>query len=122
MQNTIFTFIKYTLVGSVNTVIHWAVFYAIFYLIIPSQPIANFIGFSFAVTFSFFVNANFTFKSQTNKKRYILFVSFMGGLSIVFGLISEQLSLPSLVTLITFSSTSLVLGYIFSKFIVFRTT
>ncbi len=114
------TFIKYTSVGVINTLIHWGIFYLIYALVVPEQSVANLIGFCVSVTFSYFVNAKFTFKSQTSKKRYILFVAFMGALFVLFGYISDTFSFPAILTLVVSSGTSLVLGFVFSKFVVFR--
>ncbi|EDQ9695039.1 GtrA family protein, partial [Salmonella enterica subsp. enterica serovar Dublin] len=47
-------------------------------------------------------------------------VGFMGTLSAVVGWMADQCSLPPLITLITFSAISLVCGFIYSRFIVFR--
>ncbi|EAN8083698.1 GtrA family protein, partial [Salmonella enterica subsp. enterica serovar Indiana] len=47
-------------------------------------------------------------------------VGFMGTLSAVVGWMADKCSLPPLLTLITFSAISLICGFIYSKFIVFR--
>ncbi|EPD1612861.1 TPA: GtrA family protein, partial [Escherichia coli] len=85
-----------------------------------NQALANFAGFVVAVSFSFFANARFTFKASTTTMRYMLYVGFMGTLSATVGWAADRCSLPPIVTLVTFSAISLVCGFVYSKFIVFR--
>jgi putative flippase GtrA len=113
------TFIKYVLVGILNTAIHWSAMGCCVYLLKVNQAASNFIGFSLAVTFSFFVNATWTFESKTSLKRYFLFVGFMGLLAYSFGWMGDKLSLQPLLTAAFFSAFSLVCGYLYSKFIIF---
>ena len=84
------------------------------------QALGNFAGFVVAVSFSFFANARFTFKASTTTLRYMLYVGFMGTLSAAVGWAADKSGLAPLITLIVFSAISLVCGFIYSKFIVFR--
>ncbi|HEX5783528.1 MAG TPA: GtrA family protein [Burkholderiaceae bacterium] len=113
-------FSRYLSVGVLNTLLHWAVFSAVLTLTSASQAIANLIAFGVAVSFSFVVNARFTFKAQASTGRYVAFVGVMGALSVLTGWASDQLALPPLVTLVAFSIISLVCGFIYSKYVVFR--
>lgn len=115
-------FAKYTSIGVVNTLIHWVVFAICIYIFHTGQALANLAGFVVAVSFSFFANARFTFKSSTTTSRYMLYVGFMGILSAAVGLSADKVGLEPIVTLIIFSAISLVCGFIYSKFIVFRDT
>lgn len=92
-------------------------FYLRFY---TGQALANFAGFVVAVSFSFFANARYTFKSSTTTMRYMLYVGFMGTLSAAIGWCADKSGLAPIITLIVFSAISLVCGFIYSKFIVFR--
>jgi putative flippase GtrA len=74
-------FAKYTSIGVINTLIHWVVFAVCIYAFHTGQALGNFAGFVVAVSFSFFANAKFTFKSSTTTIRYMLYVGFMGSLS-----------------------------------------
>lgn len=112
-------FSKYLSVGILNTAIHWIVF-GVCWMVGTSQSIANFIAFIIAVTFSFCVNARYTFSSNVTAVRYILYVSFMGTMAAAVGAMSDRLELNPLITLILFSATSLVMGFFYSRFIVFR--
>ena len=113
-------FAKYTSIGVINTLIHWVVFAVCIYAFHTGQALGNFAGFVVAVSFSFFANARFTFKSSTTTMRYMLYVGFMGSLSAIVGWCADRSGMAPIVTLILFSAISLVCGFIYSKFIVFR--
>ncbi|MBN7120351.1 translocase [Erwinia billingiae] len=112
-------FARYTSVGVVNTAVHWAVFFSL-HAAGVNQAFSNMSAFGVAVTFSFFANVKFTFNSKTTTRRYLIYLGFMGALAASVGLMSDRLGLPSIVTLITFSAVSLVVGFFYSKYIVFR--
>ncbi len=120
ISNMLKLFARYTSIGVINTLIHWAVFAVCIYAFHTSQALANFAGFVVAVSFSFFANARFTFKARTTTMRYMIYVGFMGTLSAVVGWEADKVSLAPIATLILFSAISLVCGFIYSKFIVFR--
>jgi len=113
-------FSKYFTIGVLNTGIHWFVFAICLYVFHTNQALANFSAFCIAVTFSFFANARYTFKARTTTMRYMLYIGFMGTLSAATGWLADMCGLPALFTLITFSVISLVCGFFYSKFIVFR--
>ena len=113
-------FLKYISIGILNTGLHWIFFGMSIFLLNLSQSLANLIGFSVAVTFSFFMNAKFTFNKTPTGLRYILFTIFMGFLSYTTVLIADELNLHPIITLISFSALSLILGYLYSKWIVFK--
>lgn len=114
------TFVRYVLVGCMNTAVHWLSFMAVYYGLSWTQAQSNVFGFALAVTFSFFVNARLTFKTKASARRYLLFTGFMGLLAYAQGALATYLGLPFIVTLIVFSASSLVLGYLYAKYIVFR--
>ncbi|MGK3188038.1 GtrA family protein [Enterobacter soli] len=113
-------FSRYVSVGVINTALHWICFGVLFHFFGTTQAISNLIAFCVAVTFSFFVNAKWTFKSKATTGRYVEFVVFMGVMAALTGYIADRLHSPALITLIAFSAFSLVAGFIYSKFIVFR--
>lgn len=113
-------FARYTSIGVLNTLIHWAVFGVCVYGLSTSQALANFTGFVVAVSFSFYANARFTFKASISTLRYMLYVGFMGTLSAAVGWSADMCGLSPIVTLVAFSAISLVCGFFYSKFIVFR--
>lgn len=113
-------FAKYTSIGVINTLIHWVVFALCLYGLNTNQALANFSGFVIAVSFSFFANARFTFNTPTTTMRYMFYVGFMGSLSATVGWIADMCVFPPLVTLVVFSTISLICGFIYSKYIIFR--
>lgn len=113
-------FLKYFSIGMINTALHWLVFGICLMLLQFNQSLANLVAFLIAVTFSFFMNAKFTFNKKATGLRYLLFTVFMGILSYTTGLIADNLQLHPVITLISFSAMSLFLGYAYSKWIVFK--
>ncbi|WP_341874936.1 GtrA family protein [Pectobacterium odoriferum] len=85
-----------------------------------NQASSNLISFIMAVTFSFFANARFTFKVKPTTIKYTAFVIFTGMVSFICGSISDYYEIYPLITLIVFSGISLILGFIFSKYVIFR--
>ncbi len=115
----IVNFFKYAAVGLLNTALHWSAFAGLVYLHC-SQSIANVVGFCLAVTFSFFVNAKFTFQVKATLLKYLAYVSFMGLLAFLSGWYADLKAIRPIITLISFSAFSLIAGFIYSKFVVFR--
>jgi putative flippase GtrA len=113
-------FARYTSIGVLNTLIHWCVFFTAYFWLGLNQAYSNLLGFMVAASFSFFGNARYTFKSGVSWVRYFLFVLFMGALSLAVGFVSDTLKLPALVTLIVFSGLSLIVGFFYSRHVVFR--
>lgn len=112
-------FSRYACIGVANTLIHWAVF-AGTYQIVGEQSISNLVGFCAAVSFSFFANARLTFKARPTPGRYVAYVLFLGALSYAIGAIADASNLPPLATLVVFSGLSLVIGFLYSRYVVFR--
>ncbi|EPC4021146.1 GtrA family protein [Enterobacter kobei] len=113
-------FTRYVSVGVINTALHWFCFGVLFHFFGASQALSNVIAFCIAVTFSFFANAKWTFKSKATSGRYIAFITFMGVMAGLTGYVADEIGAPPVVTLVVFSGFSLVAGFIYSKFIVFR--
>ena len=113
-------FSKYLSVGVLNTLIHWATFLILLHFFNASQSVANLAAFCFAVTFSFFVNAKWTFQSDATVIKYILYILFMGALAWGVGWIADFSALPAIATLVVFSFISLICGFLYSKFFVFK--
>ncbi|ACS83945.1 GtrA family protein [Musicola paradisiaca] len=113
-------FTKYCSVGMINTAIHWIVFALSVYVFSQTQALSNVIAFCVAVTFSFFINARFTFNASATALKYIGYISFMGMLSLGTGKLADSCRLPPLVTLITFSALSLICGFLFSHLLLFK--
>lgn len=115
-----YLFRKYVSVGVLNTGLHWTVFFILVWFIKLNTAWANLLAFFVAVTFSFFANAAYTFQTSATKKKYILFTVFMAALSFALGWVSDALHLQPLIALISFSLLSLVLGFLYSRYIIFK--
>lgn len=114
------TFSRYMSVGVLNTLLHWCVFFALHGGSGLSQAVSNLAAFLVAVTFSFLANASFTFKSHATWRRYGLFVGFIGGVSFAVGRLADVWQLYPLLTLVVFSAISMVAGFVYSNWVVFR--
>lgn len=113
------TFFSYFKIGILNTGIHWASFFLIFHYSL-SQSISNLVAFFIAMSISFILNAKYTFKKEVTIKSYILFAVFMACLSYICGYAGDMLKLNPIITLIAFSGLSLVIGFLYSKIVVFK--
>ncbi|MBR9788140.1 MAG: translocase [Vibrionaceae bacterium] len=115
----IVNFSIYALIGVLNTTIHWVVFY-IFYSLSFEQSYCNILAFICAASFSYLANSRYNFGMKPKKIKYIYFIIGMGIINYLIGFNSEILGLYPLFTLVTSSLSSLFLGFIFSRFFIFR--
>ncbi|USX01014.1 GtrA family protein [Pseudomonas proteolytica] len=113
-------FSRYATIGVLNTAVHWAAFFGAIYLFGLSQSISNLCAFCIAVTFSFILNARFTFKQKATGKKYTAYVVFMGALSVLVGAVSDAVHIAPIITLVFFSAVSLGIGFLYSRFVIFR--
>lgn len=113
-------FSSYTVIGIANTVIHWQLFFVFRAAFELSQALSNLLAFGAAATFSFYVNALYTFAMPASLGRYLVFMTCMGGLALAVGWLGDRVHLPGLVTVGVFSLLSLVCGFLLSKWLVFR--
>lgn len=113
-------FFSYSLVGLANTLIHWQIFFVLRVAAELDQSMSNLVAFCIAASFSFYVNALYTFDARLSVLGYVLFLCVMGALSFTVGHLGDRWHLHSLLTVAVFSLVSLVIGFLFSRFIVFR--
>ncbi|WP_346828426.1 GtrA family protein [Serratia inhibens] len=98
---------------------HWSVF-AIMISNGFSQWLSNFVAFCIAVSISFFANAKWTFERDATTIRYMMYVFFMGAMASLIGWVADKTSMPPIATLVCFSLISLICGFIYSKYVVFK--
>ncbi|MDI6637098.1 GtrA family protein [Pantoea dispersa] len=110
---------RYITIGVLNTAIHWITF-AICVENGQPQSLSNFIAFCIAVTFSFFANAKWTFSVEATTIRYMMYVFFMGLISVMVGSYADRFEVSPIDTLVVFSAISLFCGFLYSKYIVFK--
>ena len=113
-------FLTYAAIGVINTAIHWGVFGCFYEFATFSQSLSNLLGFLIAVTFSYVMNAKFTFQRQRNFAGYIKMTTIMACISWGIGWCADQSSWYPLITLVLSSATSLALGFVLTKVFVFR--
>lgn len=113
-------FAKYCFFGVFNTILHWVIFYCGYFFMQFSQAVANLVAFFCAVNVSYYLNSKFNFNRPLTGKRYLWFVGLMSLLSFSIGGVADLYQGWPIFTLIVFSGSSMVLGYLFSKYIVFR--
>ncbi|MBK5552140.1 MULTISPECIES: GtrA family protein [unclassified Pseudomonas] len=113
-------FSTYTVVGLANAIIHWQLFFVLTTAAEFSQAASNFAAFCVAASFSFYVNALYTFDGKVSLYGYLLLIGFMGAMSYGIGRLADEWRLHGMVTVTSFSLLSLVCGFFFSKFFVFR--
>jgi putative flippase GtrA len=113
-------FSRYTVIGIANTVIHWQLFFVLRTAFELSQAASNVLAFGVAATFSFYVNALYTFVMPASLPRYAGFMLCMGGVSLGVGWLGDRWRLPGMVTVVVFSWVSLVCGFLLSRWVVFR--
>jgi putative flippase GtrA len=111
---------SYTVIGVANTLIHWQIFFLLSVAAGFSQAVSNLAAFCVAASFSFYMNALYTFDSKLSVSGYLLFMVAMGALSYGVGHAGDLWRLHGLLTVALFSALSLVLGFLFSKYVVFR--
>lgn len=112
-------FQKYASVGVLNTLLHWGIFYVL-YQLGATQGMANVQAFLAAVSFSFVVNSRYTFRAGITGARYLLYTGFMGTMAFVLGRLADWIHLPAVITLIAFSGFSLIVGFLYARYMVFR--
>jgi putative flippase GtrA len=111
---------SYTVIGVANTLIHWQIFFLLSVAAGWRQAVSNLAAFCVAASFSFYMNALYTFDSKLSVGGYLLFMAAMGALSYGVGYLGDVWRLHGLLTVALFSALSLVLGFLFSKYVVFR--
>lgn len=69
---------RYTVIGIANTFIHWLVFFLLSLVAGLSQALSNLAAFCVAASFSFYMNARFTFAARASVGGYLLFLGAWG--------------------------------------------
>lgn len=110
--------LQYGLIGIANTMIHGIVFFLLLDLF--TQAISNLFAFFAAVSFSFYMNAIFTFKERPTPVRFLKMVFFMAICSYGFGFMGDYCQLEPAVTIVIYFILNPFIGFIFTKFLVFK--
>lgn len=113
-------FSTYALVGLANTLLHWQIFFVLRVAVGLDQSTSNLAAFCVAASFSYYLNALYTFDAKHSVTGYVVFLCVMGVFSYAVGYLGDRLRLHGLLTVAVFSLLSLVLGFLLSRFLVFR--
>ncbi|WP_283181558.1 MULTISPECIES: GtrA family protein [unclassified Pseudomonas] len=113
-------FCSYMVIGVVNALIHWQFFFVLTVAAELSQAASNLAAFCVAASFSFYVHSLYTFENKATVLGYLLFSAVMGVVSYGVGRIADLWRLHGLVTVTSFCLLSLIGGFFFSRFVVFR--
>lgn len=113
-------FSTYALVGLANTLLHWQMFFVLRVAVGLDQSTSNLAAFCVAASFSYYLNAIYTFDATLSAMGYLVFLCLMGALSYVVGYLGDRWQIHGLLTVAAFSLLSLVLGFLLSLYVVFR--
>lgn len=113
-------FSSYAVIAAANALIHWQIFYVLTVAAELSQAISNLASFCVAASFSFYVNALYTFESKASVLGYLVFLGFMGVVSYGVGRIADLWQVHGLVTVTSFWLLNLIGEFFFSRFVLFR--
>lgn len=112
--STFFEFIKYGVVGLLNTVVHFIIFITALHFDL-NQATSNLFGFIVAVSFSFILNSLFTFNAKPTFSRYLKMVCIMAVISYGFGFLGDSLSFHPLVTFVVYCGCSYIISFTLVK-------
>lgn len=111
--------IVYSLIGVLNTGIHFFVFIGVVKYF-HSQALANAFGFTVAVIVSFFLNSRFTFKKNPTRERFFRMYFAMLFVSVIFGALGDICNVYPIVTFIIYCILNPLIGFVVTKYFVFR--
>ena len=119
-------FIKFSLVGLLNTAIHYGIFYVTYQYMGLYHLLASTIGFCFAVTNSYLINKHWTFKTRGSKvhHEFAKFITVnLVTLSINLGsmaLLVEQCGMDPRIAQLASIGLTLSINFLGNKFWTFR--
>ena len=111
--------VVYGVIGVINTAVHFAVFWCAV-TSGASQAVGNALGFTVAVSVSFLLNARFTFRRTPTWRRFLRMYSSMLLVSWGFGWLGDAFELPPWVTFVVYCGINPVIGFVVTKYFVFR--
>lgn len=107
-------------IGVINALIHWQIFFVLTVAADLSQAVSNLVAFCVAASFSFYVHALYTFESKAMVLGYLLFSAVMGVMCYGVGRIADLWQVHGLVTVTSSWLLYLIGEFIFSRLVVFR--
>ena len=126
MSRIVLQFIKFSFIGVINTALDFSIYFILNHRLNVHFLVANAFAFICAATFSYFANKNLTFniKGGVNLKQYLIYVLFgLLTLIIVEGVMYlgvSKFGLDDLLTKVLATAISVILNFVFSKWLVFE--
>ncbi len=124
-KNEYIRIIKYAMVGVVNTLIDWGVYFVMTTFLSADPVLANVVGYATGTLASFMGNKFFTFKAK-NTKTGVEFLKFivvnllsLGASTLALSLLISSLEINKYIAKIISSFVSMAINYIGSRFFVF---
>lgn len=124
-KNEYIRIIKYAMVGVVNTLIDWGVYFVMTTFLSADPVLANVVGYATGTLASFMGNKFFTFKAK-NTKTGVEFLKFivvnllsLGASTLALSLLISSLEINKYIAKIISSFISMAINYIGSRFFVF---
>ncbi|WP_415773424.1 GtrA family protein [Pseudomonas sp. LB3P38] len=113
-------FSSYMVIGVVNALILWQIFFVLTVAADLRQAASNLAAFCVAASFSVYLHALYTFESKATVLGYLLFSTVMGVVSYGVGRIADLWQVQGLVTVTSFWLLNLIGEFFFFRFVVFR--
>jgi len=124
------TFIRFILIGVLNTIIGISIIFLLLEVFKLSYWISTFIGNSVGATVSYYLNRNFTFKSNIENKKgillfiFVILVSYFMSYSIGYHLLLENIFGSNLyreeLSILLSACFYTILNYLGQKYLTFR--
>lgn len=121
MSQTLLQFIRYNLVGIVNTLFGFSIIFGLMFMGVDAMS-SNAIGYALGAMLSYYLNAKYTFNTQKSKTQALKFFTILG-IAYILNFITLKLLLPiinpylaQLVAAIVYTVSSFILA----KFIAFK--
>lgn len=118
-------FLKFVMVGTLNTALGYAVIFACMYLLGFSAVLSNVTGYLFGLTISYALNRSFTFKSTSKSKTevvrflFVFLVAYLANLGVLLALI-RYAGMHEGVAQVSAGAVYVVTSFLMNKYYVFR--
>ena len=118
-------FLKFVVVGTLNTALGYAVIFACMYLLGLSAVLSNVTGYLFGLTISYVLNRSFTFKSTSKSTTevvrflFVFLIAYLANLGVLLALI-RYAGMHEGVSQILAGAVYVVTSFLMNKYYVFR--
>ena len=129
MKNTFIQFVKFGIVGAINTVLSYVITNSCYYLLHLNEQVSNAIAFAVTVFISFILNSKFVFKKDEEERSFWksllkVYVSYsITGLfltAILLFVEEQKLGIPHYIATLMNLVVTVPLNFILNKFWAYR--